>query len=214
MLYILFICSAVPMTLMLFLLEKKPRMTILYMLLGQVVCLLAAQLNTLFRDALYGVDYDIYAVTVSVTPVIEEILKAIPVIYFGFVISHKKEDLLNVAMALGIGFAILENFYILVVDTAAVTIGWALMRGFSSALLHGICTSLVGYGVSYVKTRKKLFYTGTFGLLTMAMIIHGLFNAFIQSQYSYVGILLPVAIYIPFVVAPLLQKKKSKKKVR
>ena len=82
------------------------------------------------------------------------------------------------------------------------------MRGFSSALLHGICTSLVGYGVSYVKTRKKLFYTGTFGLLTMAMIIHGLFNAFIQSQYSCVGILLPVAIYIPFVIAPLLRKKK------
>ena len=207
MLYILFICSAVPMTLMLFLLEKKPRMTILYMLLGQVICLLAAQLNTLLRDALYGADYDIYAVTVSVTPVIEEILKAIPVIYFGFVISHKKEDLMNVAMALGIGFAILENFYILVVDTAAVTIGWALMRGFSSALLHGICTSLVGYGVSYVKTRKKLFYTGTFGLLTMAIIIHGLFNAFIQSRYSYVGILLPIAIYIPFVIAPLFKRQ-------
>ena len=212
MLYILFICSAVPMTLMLFLLEKKPRMTILYMLLGQVVCLLAAQLNTMLRDALYGVDYDIYAVTVSITPVVEEILKAIPVIYFGFVISHKKEDLLNIAMALGIGFAILENFYILVVDTTAVTIGWALMRGFSSALLHGICTSLVGYGVSYVKTRKKLFYTGTFGLLTMAVIIHGLFNAFIQSQYSYVGILLPIAIYIPFVIVPLIKKQKLLRK--
>ena len=187
-------------------------MTILYMLLGQVVCLLAAQLNTMLRDALYGVDYDIYAVTVSITPVVEEILKAIPVIYFGFVISHKKEDLLNIAMALGIGFAILENFYILVVDTTAVTIGWALMRGFSSALLHGICTSLVGYGVSYVKTRKKLFYTGTFGLLTMAVIIHGLFNAFIQSQYSYVGILLPIAIYIPFVIVPLIKKQKLLRK--
>lgn len=213
MLYILFICSAVPMTLMLFLLEKKPRMTILYMLLGQVVCLLAAQLNALLRDLIYSNGYDIYAVTVSITPVIEEILKAIPVIYFGFVISHKKEDLMNVAMALGIGFAILENFYIIVVDTAAVTIGWALMRGFSSALLHGICTSLVGYGVSYVKTRKKLFYTGTFGLLTMAIIIHGLFNAFIQSQYSYVGIILPIVIYIPFVIAPMFKKKKPMKKV-
>ena len=214
MLYILFICSAVPMTLMLFLLDKKPRMTILYMLIGQVICLLAAQVNFLLRDLFYGVDYNIYAVTVTITPLVEEILKALPVIYFGFVISHKKEDLLNVAMALGLGFAILENFYILVVDTAAVTSGWALMRGFSSALLHGICTSLVGYGVSYVKTRKKLFYTGTFGLLTMAIIIHGLFNAFIQSRYSYVGILLPIAIYIPFVIAPALKKKKPLSKLK
>ena len=201
MLYILFICSAVPMTLMLFLLDKKPRTTVLYMLIGQIVCLLAAQLNYILRDVFYEANYDTYAVTVTITPIVEEILKAIPVIYFGFVISHKKENLLNVAMALGIGFAILENFYILVVDATAVTIGWALMRGFSSALLHGICTSLVGYGVSYVKTRKKLFYTGTFALLTMAIIIHGLFNAFIQSDYAYVGIILPILIYAPFIVS-------------
>ena len=207
MLYILFICSAVPMTLMLFLLEKKPRMTILYMLLGQVICLLAAQMNYLLRDLFYGAEYNTYAVTVTVTPLVEEFLKALPIIYFGFVISHKKEDLMNVAMALGIGFAILENFYILVVDTEAVTIGWALMRGFSSALLHGICTSLVGYGVSYVKIRKKLFYTGTFGLLTMAIILHGLFNAFIQSQYAYIGVILPIAIYIPFVIIPFVKRK-------
>ena len=207
MLYILFICSAVPMTLMLFLLEKKPRMTILYMLLGQVICLLSAQMNYLLRDLFYGAEYNTYAVTVTVTPLVEEFLKALPIIYFGFVISHKKEDLMNVAMALGIGFAILENFYILVVDTEAVTIGWALMRGFSSALLHGICTSLVGYGVSYVKTRKKLFYTGTFGLLTMAIILHGFFNAFIQSQYAYIGVILPIAIYIPFVIIPFVKQK-------
>ena len=198
------------MTLMLFLLDKRPRTTVLYMLIGQIVCLLAAQLNYILRDVFYEASYDTYAVTVTITPIVEEILKAIPVIYFGFVISHKKDDLMNVAMALGIGFAILENFYILVVDTTAVTIGWALMRGFSSALLHGICTSLVGYGVSYVKTRKKLFYTGTFALLTMAIIIHGFFNAFIQSDYSYVGIMLPILIYAPFVVSRF--KKSSSKR--
>ena len=198
------------MTLMLFLLDKRPRTTMLYMLIGQIVCLLAAQLNYIFRDVFYEANYDTYAVTVTITPLVEEILKALPIIYFGFVISHKKDDLMNVAMALGIGFAILENFYILVVDTTAVTIGWALMRGFSSALLHGICTSLVGYGVSYVKTRKKLFYTGTFALLTMAIIIHGLFNAFIQSDYSYVGIMLPILIYAPFIVSRF--KKSSSKR--
>ena len=214
MLYILFICSAIPMTLMLFLLDKKPRMTMLYMLLGQVVCLLAAQLNFVFRDLLFPEAADMYLVTTTITPLVEEVLKALPVIYFGFVISSKRDNLLNVAMALGIGFAILENFYILVASQEGVTISWALMRGFSSALLHGMCTSLVGYGVSYVKTRKKLFYTGTFALLTMAIIIHGLFNAFLQSQYAYVGILLPIAIYIPFVIVPILKKKETPAKAK
>lgn len=193
------------MALMLFLLEKKPRITMLYMLIGQIVCLLAAQLNYLIRDGIYTSEYNVYMVTVTVTPIVEEILKAIPVIYYGFVISNKKENLLNVAMALGIGFAILENLSILVADAESVSIAWALVRGFSSALLHGICTSLVGYGVSYVKTRKKLFYTGTFALLTMAIIIHGLFNAFIQSDYGFIGIMLPIIIYAPFVITRIVK---------
>ena len=209
MLYILFICTAIPMALMLFLLDKKPRTTVIYMLIGQVMCLLAAQLNYIIRDGIYSTDYNVFVVTVTVTPIVEEILKAIPVIYFGFVISNKKENLLNVAMALGIGFAILENLSILVADAESVSSAWALVRGFSSALLHGICTSLVGFGVSYVKTRKKLFYTGTFALLTMAIIIHGLFNAFIQSNYAYVGIAMPILIYAPFVLSRV--KKSSGK---
>ena len=208
MLYIIFICTAVPISLMLSLLEKKSRTTLFYMLLGLIICLLAAQINFILRDSFYGTwDPNVFAVTTTLTPIVEELLKAIPIIYFGFVISDKRDDLLTVSMALGIGFAILENCYILVANLDQTSIIWAVTRGFSSALLHGICTSLVGFGVSYVKKRKKLFYTGTFALLTVAIIIHGLFNAFIQSRYSYVGILLPIAIYIPFVIIPFVKQK-------
>ena len=48
----------------------------------------------------------------------------------------------------------------------------------------------------------------------MAIIIHGLFNAFIQSQYAYIGVILPIAIYIPFVIAPVWKKKKPLSKVK
>ena len=215
MLYIIFICTAVPISLMLSLLEKKSRTTLFYMLLGLIICLLAAQINFILRDSFYGTwDPNVFAVTTTLTPIVEELLKAIPIIYFGFVISDKRDDLLTVSMALGIGFAILENCYILVANLDQTTMLWAFTRGFSSALLHGICTSLVGFGVSYVKKRKKLFYTGTFALLTVAIIVHGLFNAFIQSRYAYIGVILPIAIYIPFVIVPVLKKKKPLSKVK
>ena len=215
MLYIIFICTAVPISLMLSLLEKKSRTTLFYMLLGLIICLLAAQINFILRDSFYGTwDPNVFAVTTTLTPIVEELLKAIPIIYFGFVISDKRADLLTVSMALGIGFAILENCYILVANLDQTSIIWAFTRGFSSALLHGICTSLVGFGVSYVKKRKKLFYTGTFALLTVAIIVHGLFNAFIQSRYAYIGVILPIAIYIPFVIVPVLKKKKPLSKVK
>ena len=208
MLYIIFICTAVPISLMLSLLEKKSRTTLFYMLLGLIICLLAAQINFILRDSFYGTwDPNVFAVTTTLTPIVEELLKAIPIIYFGFVISDKRADLLTVSMALGIGFAILENCYILIANLDQTSIIWAFTRGFSSALLHGICTSLVGFGVSYVKKRKKLFYTGTFALLTVAIIVHGLFNAFIQSQYAYIGVILPIAIYIPFVIIPFVKQK-------
>jgi RsiW-degrading membrane proteinase PrsW (M82 family) len=210
MLYIIFICTAVPISLMLSLLEKKSRTTLFYMLLGLIICLLAAQINFILRDSFYGTwDPNVFAVTTTLTPIVEELLKAIPIIYFGFVISDKRADLLTVSMALGIGFAILENCYILVANLDQTSIIWAFTRGFSSALLHGICTSLVGFGVSYVKKRKKLFYTGTFALLTVAIIVHGLFNAFIQSEYPFIGILLPIALYIPFVVVPIKARFKK-----
>lgn len=212
MLYVIFICIAVPISLMLSLLEKKSRTTLFYMLLGLIICLLAAQINFILRDSFYGTwDPNVFAVTTTLTPIVEELLKAIPIIYFGFVISDKRGDLLTVSMALGIGFAILENCYILVANLDQTSIIWAFTRGFSSALLHGICTSLVGFGVSYVKKRKKLFYTGTFALLTVAIIVHGLFNAFIQSQYAYIGVILPVAIYIPFVIIPFVKQKNTGK---
>lgn len=208
MLYIIFICTAVPISLMLSLLEKKSRTTLFYMLLGLIICLLAAQINFILRDSFYGTwDPNVFAVTTTLTPIVEELLKAIPIIYFGFVITDKRADLLTVSMALGIGFAILENCYILVANLDQTSIIWAFTRGFSSALLHGICTSLVGFGVSYVKKRKKLFYTGTFALLTVAIIVHGLFNAFIQSRYAYIGVILPIAIYIPFVIIPFVKQK-------
>jgi RsiW-degrading membrane proteinase PrsW (M82 family) len=210
MLYIIFICTAVPISLMLSLLEKKSRTTLFYMLLGLIICLLAAQINFILRDSFYGTwDPNVFAVTTTLTPIVEELLKAIPIIYFGFVISDKRADLLTVSMALGIGFAILENCYILVANLDQTSIIWAFTRGFSSALLHGICTSLVGFGVSYVKKRKRLFYTGTFALLTVAIIVHGLFNAFIQSEYPFIGILLPIALYIPFVVVPIKARFKK-----
>ena len=211
MLYIIFICTAVPISLMLSLLEKKSRITVFYMLLGLILCLLASQVNSALRGLFYGAwDTDLFAVTTTLTPIVEELLKAIPIIYFGFVISNKRSELLTISMALGIGFAILENCYILVSNLENTSVLWALTRGFSSALLHGMCASLVGYGVSYVKTRKKLSYTGTFALLTVAIIVHGLFNAFIQSEYAFVGVMLPIALYIPFVITRFIKLKTVK----
>lgn len=105
---------------------------------------------------------------------------------------------------------------ILVQNVDNVTVGWAVIRGFSTALMHGVSTAAVGYGVSFIKKKKKLFFSGTFALLVLACIHHGIFNMLVQSEtYKYFGFVLPMLVYLPVVfqkyIYPRLMNKKAEK---
>ena len=58
--------------------------------------------------------------------------------------------------------------------------------------------------------KRKLFYSGTFALLTLASIYHGIFNMLVQSEYKYLGFVLPAVTYIPI----LFQQYRFYKKKR
>ena len=194
--YILFVSIFIPILLMTLLVEKKSRFPIIFMLVGIFVSLFASEVNGLLSKVL---PMDKYNITVTVTPVSEELLKALPVLYYAVVVSDKREKLFTASMAIGIGFAVLENaFYLLsYTDFSMVS---AVIRAFGAGLMHGMCTLLVGVGISFVKKKRKLFSVGTFGLLSTAIVYHGIYNILIQSDYSIIGALLPIATYIPFIV--------------
>ena len=209
MIYILYICMFVPLLLSLPLIHKTSRRIMVFLLIGISAALFISEINGLMLG-LFG--YNTEYVTTTITPATEEIIKAIPILVYAFVISDNREKLISSAFALGIGFALFENTYILVTSVDAVSIEWAVVRGFSTALMHGICTAAVGYGMSFVKKRKKLFYCGTFSLLMMAIIYHGIFNMLVQSEeMKYFGFLLPLATYIPVVIAIIYRFKRQRK---
>ena len=104
-----------------------------------------------------------------------------------------------------------ENMVILVQNVGSVTVVWAIIRGFSTALMHAVCTVMVGFGICFVKKRKKLFYCGTFALLTLAMIYHGIFNMLVQSNYQYLGYFMPAVTYIPLLIIHYQYYKHKKK---
>jgi len=203
--YILFISISVPLFLMALLMEKKARLPISFMLVGIFVSVFASEVNGLLLKLL---SMDIYSKTVVVTPVTEELLKALPVLYYAIVLSDKREHLFTASMALGIGFALLENAYFLL-NYDDFTIIVAIIRAFGAGLMHGMCTLLVGVGISFVKKKRKLFAVGTFGLLSTAIVYHGIYNILIQSKLSIVGALLPIATYIPFLIRRIHLKHKS-----
>lgn len=194
--YILFVSVSVPILLMALLMEKKARLPIAFMLFGIFISVFASEVNGLLAQTL---SMDLYSITIVVTPMTEELLKALPILYYAVIISDKKEKLFTASMSTGVGFAILENAYYLL-NYPNFTMLSAVIRAFGAGLMHGMCTLLVGVGISFVKKKKKLFAVGTFGLLSTAIVYHGIYNILIQSEYSMVGAFLPIATYLPFLI--------------
>ena len=205
LIYILFICIIIPLVLMAFLIEKKSRRTVVFFIIGICAAVFASEVNGILT---YLIPLELFDFTVRVTPVTEEIIKAIPVLFFAREISNKKETLITVSLAVGIGFAIMENTYILTQNVEYVSILWSVMRGFGTGIMHGMCTFLVGTGFSFANKNKKLFIVGTFALLSLAITYHSVFNMLVQSELRYVGAVLPVVTYIPFALWVYQNRKK------
>ena len=201
LMYVLFICIVAPLFLMLPLLKKKSKLVMEYMIIGIALSLFVSEINSIILNL---IDSDTLYVTTTVTPVTEEIIKAFPVLFYAFIFSDNKKTLIPISLATGIGFGLFENTVVLVQSLVqrsdGVTIGWAIVRGFSTALMHGVCTMTVGFGISFVRKQKKLFFCGTFALLIMAMIYHGIYNMLVQSNYRWLGFVLPALTYTPILL--------------
>ena len=205
--YILFICLVAPLALMVLMLRKRSRLLVGYMLIGIFVSLFVSELNTRLLGLFGG---DLLYVTTTITPISEEIVKALPILFYAIVFSDDRDKVLPIAFATGVGFAMFENMVILVQNVTTVTVGWAVIRGFATALMHAVCTVVVGYGICFVKKRKRLFLCGTFALLSLAMIYHGIFNMLVQSDYQYLGYFVPAVTYIPILILHIQYYRRKK----
>ncbi len=203
--YAVFICLMVPMLMSLSLLQHRSRLVMGFVLIGSTVCLVASELN----GVLFPYFDDMLSFCTTISPITEEILKALPILYFAFVISDNRTTLVQISFAVGLGFAIMENMTVLVQNLSDINIIWALIRGFGAGLMHSICTVVVGLGMSTVHRKKKLFVCGTIALLTMAIAYHATYNTIVMSDYKYFAVMLPLLAYIPINRVARKRKRES-----
>jgi len=129
------------------------------------------------------------AISVYFAPIVEELAKALSLVY----ISRRSEftyfvDGAIYGFAAGIGFSIRENFlYINQNPDQAVLL--ALLRAFSTCLMHGAAAGLVGAAVGRFRfqQRRSGRGLGVIGGLVAAMLLHALFNRF-AGELPVVGI--------------------------
>jgi len=142
-----------------------------------------------------------------VSPIIEESLKGLVVIYLfssnriGFLV-----DSAIMGFAVGAGFALVENIYYLYHAADAHIAVW-VVRGFGTAVMHGGVTaifSVIAQILTERQTRTSLFLFVP-GLL-VAAVLHSIFNQFPVSP-----ILSTVAtlVAIPMILMLVFQKSVS-----
>ena len=199
----LFICLAAPLSMMFFIFKGRSRQILGFLFAGIFMCMLAGEINGLFLSM---AESDYWFLTVNVTPIVEEVLKALPVVLIAFAFKPERQFLLESSIMVGVGFATMENVCLLF-GSSNVLSSWVIVsRGLGAGMMHGVSTLAVGYSMTFASARRKLSYIGTIAALSMAIIYHSIYNIMVQSDYPLLGILLPVVTFIPFMI---LLKRKS-----
>ncbi len=98
MVYILMICMVVPLLLLIPMLEKQSRLLLGFVLGGMVLAVCAYEINSVVC-ALFSLSGPELSITAA--PIVEEILKALPVLFFALFVSDDRKLVLQLAMASG-----------------------------------------------------------------------------------------------------------------
>lgn len=186
----IFICLAVPLFLSLLFRRGKQRTFTAFVIIGMGVCLLSAYVSSFFAGY-YGAD-TVVAV-MEITPVCEEIMKFLPLLFYLLVFEPDKKDIVSPAMGIAVGFATFENVCYLI-ENGAANFSYVLIRGVSAGALHILCGIALGCGIAYVFRKKWIMLTGTIGALGACVVFHGIYNILISASglWKMVGYIFPV----------------------
>jgi len=171
--------------------KSESRRFLGFLISGICVCLLSAYTNSFFM-AVSGLSYDDTAV--FITPVCEEILKLLPLLFYFLVFEPSPDSLFSSAVAVGVGFATFENCCYLL-SSGAGNISFVLIRGLSAGVMHTICALAAGYGLIYISKVKQMAAIGALGILALTVTYHAVFNLLVSVEgiTRYVGFALPLA---------------------
>ena len=184
-----FVCIAAPLLVAMFCMGKKHTRVFLFFISGMAMCLLSAYINTFFAQYYNA---DMLNATSQIAPVVEEIMKLMPILFYLLVFQPKGQDIFVAVLIVAAGFATFENTCYLIQNGAA-ELSFLFIRGFGTGAMHIVCGAIVGYGMVYVWQRSWLKIAGSFGLLCAAITFHAVYNLLVV----YGGSLQIVAFTLP-----------------
>jgi RsiW-degrading membrane proteinase PrsW (M82 family) len=142
---------------------------------------------------------EIVSPAVTLSPVLEEFFKALPLaipVVLGSRSSNR--DMLVYAMASGIGFSIIENWMLFAPENYGFIA--LVIRSFSTSLMHGCTCGIVGYGIVLISdVNRKAVPALLLGFFMIAVIIHAFFNLnalFFGVAGVLIDLVLPILLFL------------------
>ena len=196
----IFLCLAVPLILSMLFRKGKQRTFTTFVILGMGCCLLSAYVSSFFAGYYHA---GTAAAVMEITPVCEEVMKFLPLLFYLLVFEPDKQEVISPAIGIAVGFATFENVCYLTENGAADF----LIRGVSAGSLHLLCGIALSCGIAYVFRKKWIMVTGTIGALGACVVFHGIYNILItaKGRWNLIGYLFPI-----FLIFALLVVKKSR----
>lgn len=187
-----FICIVSPLLVAALCMGKRQLRFFLFCFAGMGVCLLSAYINT-FLAAVYAADA--FVATVEIAPVVEEVMKLLPLLFYLLVFEPKPERIKTAAIIVALSFATFENICYLI-QNGAGHLSFVFFRGFGTGAMHVICGTIIGGGLARAWVKAWLQAAGICGLLGATITFHATYNLLVAygGAAQYIAYALPAVI--------------------
>ena len=188
----IFICMVSPLLVAALCMGRRQLRFFLFCIAGMGVCLLSAYINTFLAAVCRA---DALAATAEIAPVVEEMMKLLPLVFYLLVFEPEGDKIKTAAITVALAFATFENVCYLI-QNGADRFSFIFFRGFGTGAMHVLCGLIVGGGLAYTWQRTWLKIAGTCGLLGAAITLHAIYNLLIAygGAAQYVAYALPVLL--------------------
>lgn len=185
-----FVCIAAPLFITMLCVGRRYHAAFALCFAGMFVCLLSAYLNTFFT--LYY-QADTMNATTQIAPVVEEIVKLLPLLFFLIVFEPELQRFRLAALLVAASFATFENICYLA-ENGAGQIFFLLIRGFGTGAMHVACGSVYAEGLRYVWHDRLLRNVCIPGLLCVSIIYHAIYNLLVSvgGSVQVIGYCIPL----------------------
>ena len=172
----IFLCMVSPLLVAALCMGRRQLRFFLFCVAGMGACLLSAYINTFLAAVCQA---DALAATAEIAPVVEEIMKMLPLVFYLLVFEPESEKIKPAAITLSLSFATFENVCYLI-QNGADRFSFIFFRGFGTGAMHVLCGLIAG----------------TCGLLGAAITLHASYNLLIAhgDAAQYIAYALPVLL--------------------